>query len=120
MRRSHLTIRVLKHVTHRSLQHSRTSAAARIEARRVLAQLISGPPGFDADQVLTARLDLPAAKYPDRDRQSQFAAQALERIRALPGVESAGAVSDLPSISSCRMPRLSASRLLTQCALQAG
>ncbi|MCA1815291.1 MAG: ABC transporter permease [Acidobacteria bacterium] len=60
------------------------------------ARLLRVDPGFDAEQVLTARLDLPEAKYPDQDRQLEFARQAVGRIRALPGVESAGAVSDLP------------------------
>jgi putative ABC transport system permease protein len=60
------------------------------------ARLRGVDPGFSAEQVLTARLDLPASKYPDKERQAAFAAQALERVRTLPGVESAGVVSDLP------------------------
>ena len=53
-------------------------------------------PGFKASHVLTAELSLPARKY-DQDLQApEFYARALGRIRTLPGVESADAVSVLP------------------------
>ncbi len=60
------------------------------------ARLRRVDPGFNAEHVLTARLDLPALKYPDKDRQAAFIPLALERIRTLPGVIQAGVVSDLP------------------------
>ena len=53
-------------------------------------------PGFDAANVLTMRLSLPMAKYRDDPRITGFYAELLERIRALPGVQSAGAIAALP------------------------
>ncbi len=53
-------------------------------------------PGFDAQGVLTLRLSLPDAEYPQAEERARFYQQVLERIRALPGVETAGAVTRLP------------------------
>jgi putative ABC transport system permease protein len=63
---------------------------------RSYARLSRVDPGFDADGALTARVSLSEVKYRDKDRQARFFAQVLERVRALPGVRHAGAVSDLP------------------------
>ena len=54
------------------------------------------PTGFAAEDVLTARLTLSAARYPDADRRSAFLSALAERVEALPGVRAAGAVSHLP------------------------
>src|ERR1043166_3440468 len=67
MCRRHLTVRVLQHVAHRSLQHSRTPAAARVEARRMLAQLASRTTGFDAKH-LHVRIAEKRMKQSDRGR----------------------------------------------------
>src|SRR5439155_25875864 len=53
-------------------------------------------PGFDAHNVLTARVSLPGAKYTEDAQRTRFFEQAVARIGALPGVESAGAISFLP------------------------
>jgi putative ABC transport system permease protein len=63
---------------------------------RSFARLQSVDPGFQPQGVLTATLSLPEAKYPDDPRQASFYRQALERIRALPGVEHAASVFPLP------------------------
>ncbi|MCV5950212.1 hypothetical protein OFN94_35925, partial [Escherichia coli] len=42
-------MRILQDVTHRPLQDAETSAAAQIEARRMLAQFVAAPASFDAD-----------------------------------------------------------------------
>ena len=54
-------------------------------------------PGFEAEQVLTARLTLPSATYPDVDANvAPFQAALLERLRAFPGVRGAALASTLP------------------------
>ncbi|MFP2930263.1 ABC transporter permease [Pyxidicoccus sp. 3LG] len=52
--------------------------------------------GFRSGGVLTWSVSLPAAQYPDDARQSALFQQLVERVEALPGVKSAGAISDLP------------------------
>ncbi len=63
---------------------------------RTFAQLRAINPGFDAHDVLTFRLSLPAAGYPDAAAAASFHERLLERLRALPGVRAAGAVTDIP------------------------
>jgi putative ABC transport system permease protein len=53
-------------------------------------------PGLNPDNLLTLRLDLPAAKYNLREKRYAFYKELLERIRALPGVEAASAVNRAP------------------------
>ena len=53
-------------------------------------------PGFNPEGVLTMRMLLPFESYPQNAQRVGFYRQALERIKALPGVESVGAVSRLP------------------------
>ncbi|HLW51783.1 MAG TPA: ABC transporter permease [Candidatus Angelobacter sp.] len=52
--------------------------------------------GFNPEHVLTMKLSLPDQSYPDDEHVAHFYNAALERIRAIPGVEAAGAVSELP------------------------
>ncbi len=63
---------------------------------RSFLELQSVDLGFDADRVMTFRLGLPGARYPDREAAVVFARSLEERLRALPGVEEVGAVSALP------------------------
>lgn len=53
------------------------------------------PSGFDASNVLTARVSLPA-RYRDLADVSGFFTRLLENVRSLPAVESAGASTGLP------------------------
>lgn len=53
-------------------------------------------PGFDRSNVLTLSVGLPGPSYRDDAARLAFWNRALERMRALPGVESAGAVSCAP------------------------
>ncbi|MGH9139805.1 MAG: FtsX-like permease family protein, partial [Vicinamibacterales bacterium] len=46
--------------------------------------------------VLTARVTVPSRRYPDDAKRIAFFAGLTERLRAIPGVESAGAISYLP------------------------
>ncbi len=52
-------------------------------------------PGFRADHVLTFLLDVPSERHPAAQRAA-FVRQVLQSTRALPGVESAGAIFGLP------------------------
>jgi putative ABC transport system permease protein len=53
-------------------------------------------PGFDPHGVLTLRLYLAPARYADAPAAARFVQQLLEKVRAVPGVVSAGTVSILP------------------------
>jgi predicted permease len=64
-----------------------------------LLALRHGDTGFDANNVLTMRVRLVDARYPSAAQRSSFFDAALERIRALPGVEAAGTINDLPFVS---------------------
>jgi predicted permease len=63
---------------------------------RTLYLLQSVNPGIDPRKVLTVPLEISDAKYVSADQQTSFFNNVLERVRALPGVESAGTVSSLP------------------------
>lgn len=63
---------------------------------RSFALLAKENPGFDARNVLTVRLSLPALGYPDRTALVMLYEKLLPRLSVLPGVESAGFVSLLP------------------------
>ena len=60
--------------------------------RRILAV----DPGFDAQNVLTASITLPSARYRDDAALVAFTNEALRRLRALPGVAGAGATDTIP------------------------
>ncbi|HEX5633313.1 MAG TPA: ABC transporter permease, partial [Gemmatimonadales bacterium] len=60
------------------------------------SQVVGVPGGFTTDGVLTARVAVPAARYPDLAAVSGFFTRLTGRVAALPGVESAGAGSGLP------------------------
>ncbi|MEE8587207.1 MAG: ABC transporter permease, partial [Acidobacteriota bacterium] len=62
---------------------------------RSLHQTSIVEPGFDADNLLTFTM-IPRYNYPELERQAAFITQVLERVRALPGVESAAEINFLP------------------------
>jgi predicted permease len=53
-------------------------------------------PGFDASNVLSMHVVIPRATYKEDAEQIRFYQRTLERVRALPGIESAGFVDSLP------------------------
>jgi putative ABC transport system permease protein len=63
---------------------------------RSLLSLMHVDTGFDARNTLTAQVTLPQSRYRGSAQHVAFFQQVLDRIRALPGVDAAGAVSDLP------------------------
>jgi putative ABC transport system permease protein len=60
------------------------------------ARVRTAPSGFEADSVLSLRLNAPESRYRSRDEVTAFFARLLDEVRALPGVRSAGAGSGLP------------------------
>jgi putative ABC transport system permease protein len=67
---------------------------------RSFARVVQVDPGFDSVNVLTMLVRQPAplgqATDADQDRYARFYQQATERLRALPGIEAAGAIDILP------------------------
>jgi len=63
---------------------------------RSFARLRAVDPGFDPSSVLTARISLPASKYPDSHSRRAFYRAAVDAVRALPGVTDAAVVRVLP------------------------
>jgi predicted permease len=55
-----------------------------------LAAVLSVPPGFAADRVLTMQMMLPPALYPDASSRARFVERMLDRVRQVPGVVAAG------------------------------
>jgi putative ABC transport system permease protein len=63
---------------------------------RSVMQLQSVSPGFNPDNLLTVKMLLPGSRYGEAHQRITFFRQTLERVRSLPGVRSASAVSFLP------------------------
>jgi putative ABC transport system permease protein len=63
---------------------------------RSYARLLDVDPGFRPDHVLVAETDWSPSKYGDAASRKAFYADVLERTRALPGVVSAGFVTNPP------------------------
>jgi len=63
---------------------------------RTIIRLRSVDTGFNAQNILTMTLALPAIKYPKPEDYVSFNKQVTERIAALPGVSAAGITSVLP------------------------
>jgi putative ABC transport system permease protein len=63
---------------------------------RSLARVVRVDPGFDPRHVLTARLDLPALKYPDAARAGAAYASVVDELGRTPGIVASGAVMPLP------------------------
>ena len=53
-------------------------------------------PGLRAAGTLSFEVNLPDQRYPDSEARARFARTLEERLRALPGVEDAGAITHLP------------------------
>ncbi len=60
------------------------------------ARIMEVNPGFATDNVLTAQINLPAARHPDAAARRLFWQRLLERVRAIPGVTSSGLTSNVP------------------------
>jgi putative ABC transport system permease protein len=113
----HLTVKNLSLALHEGGQRT-TVGSARLMLRRALvaselalavilvvgaglmlrsfATLQRVDPGFEPEGLLTFRLYLPPGSYEDPVRQAVFLSELTDRLNALPGVESATAMSGLP------------------------
>jgi len=67
---------------------------------RSFQNLLEVSPGFQTQHLLSVRLSPPAKAYPDGAPLTAFYQQILNRVRAIPGVQAAGAVSELPMSNS--------------------
>ena len=63
---------------------------------RTFYRILRSDGGFNPDHVLTFQLSLPELKYPDQAHIVPFYRDALERLRSIPGVESAGLGETVP------------------------
>jgi predicted permease len=63
---------------------------------RSFAEILKVDPGFKPEGVLTVRVALPDAIYSKPEQVRGFYDTLLSRVQGLPGVEAAGAVSNLP------------------------
>jgi putative ABC transport system permease protein len=62
-------------------------------------RLVAVPKGFNSDGVLTLALSPSLAKYPmGLPQRGAYFQESLDRVRALPGVQSAGLASSLPLV----------------------
>ena len=59
-------------------------------------RLVNVDPGFDPGHVLRLDLSLPGPRYPGPQQQKRFYGELVERLKALPGVETVGATSQTP------------------------
>ena len=56
---------------------------------RSFTQILNADPGFKSEKILTASFSLPQAKYNDNAKVRQFIEQVIQRVQAIPGVDSA-------------------------------
>jgi putative ABC transport system permease protein len=63
---------------------------------RSFVRLQNVGPGFDPENVLTARIDLSREKYNLPEKAASFWSQLHDRLAALPGVEAVGMNTELP------------------------
>jgi len=63
---------------------------------RSFARLLAEDPGFEARNVLTLEVELPAARYENPAQAAAFYEELTERLARLPRVEAAGAAKELP------------------------
>lgn len=57
---------------------------------------VSGDPGFARENLLTARVGIPFARYPDRMTAFRFFEQLAREVEAIPGVTAVGVTGSLP------------------------
>src|SRR5215470_16603451 len=78
------------------------------------SRLMKVNPGFSYDHRMTFAINLPPHRYTQPDQQSQFYRQLLERVRTLPGVDSAGVTSYIPLAGPVRFVHFCAECMVCQ------
>jgi putative ABC transport system permease protein len=63
---------------------------------RSFERLVNVNPGFDPSNVLMGRISMTRAVYENTEERVRYVNQTLERLKALPGVESAALVAPMP------------------------
>jgi putative ABC transport system permease protein len=71
---------------------------------RSLWKLQTIDPGFDQRNVLTLSVMVSKHQFTEPTQESQFLDEVLQRVRSLPGVESAGVIDDLPLRGGSNQP----------------
>ncbi|MBV9303952.1 MAG: ABC transporter permease [Acidobacteriaceae bacterium] len=67
---------------------------------RSFNRLLDVSPGFQTKRLLTLELSLPEKTYPDGPPVRHFYTELMARIGSLPGIQSAGAISQMPLTDS--------------------
>ena len=75
---------------------------------RSFVRLSQVPLGFNPNNTVTFRVVLPAARYRTEPQRTAFYHQLLERLQALPGVQSAAGITAVPLAATGRMTGVSA------------
>jgi predicted permease len=76
-----------------------TGAGLLIES---FARLMQVNPGFAPKSLMTFPIALPSSRYPQPQQQAEFYRRLLERVKAIPEVQAAGATSYLPLSGAMR------------------
>src|SRR5215213_2650399 len=63
---------------------------------RSFNKLVAINPGFDRENVLTLRINLPRSNYSKPAQTKAFYDELVQRVKSLPGVQSAGTISHTP------------------------
>jgi predicted permease len=71
---------------------------------RSLWELQTTDPGFDEHNVLTLAVLVNKQQFTEPRQESAFFDAVLQRVRSLPGVDSAGAIDDLPLLGGSSQP----------------
>jgi putative ABC transport system permease protein len=71
---------------------------------RSLSVLRHVNPGFDPSNLLTVGVSIPSSKFADPAQQVGYFNRVIDRVRSLPGVQSAGLIDDLPLTGGSHQP----------------
>jgi predicted permease len=85
---------------------------------RSLWKLQTADAGFDERNVLTMNISVPRTQFTAPAQETQFFTDVLDRVRALPGVESAAAIDNLPLQGGSNQPVMAAGRPVVPMAKQ--